>query len=170
MFGSLLGLFTYTLKDLLFPAAPEFEVNQGRPLDNVELLDQKNVWRSILDIVGNEDKLIVFWATWCPPCVSEVKMILDLIAQGKITKEKVILINSDYGRNDLVLEKVDRWKKENNLVFETYYEPETRLLGFLKVSALPFSLKVRAKDKIIVWMNSGELTPELIEEQLNVAN
>lgn len=87
------------------------------------------------DIVGRPT-LVNIWATWCPTCVSEHKMLLEIAATGKVrlvgvdykdTRAQALSWLSDYGNPyDLVLED-----EEGALGIElgVYGAPETFLLN-----------------------------------------
>jgi thiol-disulfide isomerase/thioredoxin len=59
-----------------------------------------------------KDVLVVFWATWCPPCNMEVPGLIKLRKTNSADKLQILAISSEQGGIETVREFVD--KKEIN--------------------------------------------------------
>src|SRR5262249_5111223 len=68
--------------------------------------------------------LVVFWATWCPPCVEEVEFLQQVAAEYKSRGFQVVGVNldrlQDDGRKgDLVRSDVRRFLIDHNVTWPT---------------------------------------------------
>ena len=116
--------------------------------------------------------LLVFWATWCAPCIEEIPLILDRQKNYDLRGVRTVFINFDNGtlerskRND-----VREWLRKNNIVsehqasFETFFDPQENLLKELNVTALPYNVLMDALGNV-VWAEYGELSFEELDKAI----
>lgn len=140
---------TMMLDDQYFGVAgykkePAIETQLGEPVPAFEFTDFKGRPYKISDF---KDKLVVlnFWATWCPPCVVEMPIFIDL-AKEYPDDVVVLAISSDFDEEKLstFLEKLGKKHPHADLsnfkifldknsritrdLFQTYRLPETILI------------------------------------------
>ena len=100
--------------------------------------------------------LINFWATWCPPCQSEMPAI-DAVAR-KRPDLVVLAVDSMEGP---VL--VQRYQAAHPYAFQPLLDPTGQVVGLYHVDGLPTSFFV-APNGIIRAINVGPMTQPTIEK------
>jgi thiol-disulfide isomerase/thioredoxin len=71
-----------------FRQAPEFR-----------LKEESGRERTLSELRG-KITLVHFWASWCPPCISEMPQVLDLAKQFEGRPFEVVLVSLDEGWKD----------------------------------------------------------------------
>ncbi len=69
--------------------APTFKNWAGRPAPNFELTDLQGDTRKLSDYRG-KSVLLVFWATWCPPCKMEIPHLIE--TRNTIPKDELAIL------------------------------------------------------------------------------
>ena len=111
------------------------------PLD--QTLFYKNQLILVRDLLKNEKTLLVFWATWCDPCIDEIKSIPSKIKALEMKGYQVFFVNYDGSENK---EKAESFISSYGL--ETSFDPHQQMLSALGISALPVSMVVDKSGKI----------------------
>lgn len=110
--------------------------------DSVTLSDLQGQW-----------VLVNFWATWCPPCVSEMPYLQKIADE----RDMVVLgVNFKESR-----ETVEKFVTENNITFPILMNPDDRLLLFYQARSLPRT-HVIAPDGTVVLRVIGPISDEEI--------
>ncbi|MFC2131656.1 TlpA family protein disulfide reductase [Bacteroidota bacterium] len=95
---------------------------------------------------------ILFWATWCKPCIQELKAIHEVYEDWQDeTGVKVIAISIDDTRNS---KKVAPFVKGRNWKYEVYLDKNSDFRRAMNVNNPPHSFLVDGKGKI-VWQHNG---------------
>ena len=128
-------------------AAPEFSVmtNSGLEFDTKDL---------------HAKKVLVFWATWCPPCDMELSRINELVKEKRIPAEAILAISM---QEEKAL--VDKTVAERGYQFPVAYDLEGKVSQLYKIQGTP-TLVFLNGDKTIRWMSAG-LSP-LLKLRLNI--
>lgn len=117
----------------------------------LNLIDYKNKISLLKD---NEASYYIlnFWASWCPPCIKEMKSLNTL--QKKNSDIRVITISQDKELST----SIDFFKKNNYKKLEKYYDKDKNILDAFSIRGLPTTFiankdfKVFAKvEGIIEW-------------------
>ncbi|MFN0105016.1 MAG: TlpA family protein disulfide reductase [Bryobacteraceae bacterium] len=119
---ALVAVLASTLRDhnvVAGDSAPDFEVttDSGRKVS--------------LDNFGGRVLVLNFWATWCPPCISELPSLNAMAAELKGNGVAVLAISIDKDKT-----AYDRFLKKVKLTFETARDPGSDIsteYGTLKV-------------------------------------
>ncbi len=122
-------------------------------IDTLELIDYKeNI--SLLKEKEAKYYILNFWASWCAPCIREMKS-LNLL-QKKNSNIRVITISEDNN----VSESQVFFKKNNYKYLEKYFDKEKKIFSLFPIRGLPTTFianeefKVFAKVEGIIEWNS----------------
>lgn len=127
--------------------APEFSVltNNGLEFNTKDL---------------HAKKVLVFWATWCPPCEMELSRINELVKEKRIPAEAILAISMQEEK-DLV----DRVAAERDYQFPIAYDLDGQVSRLFNVQGTP-TVVFLSGDKKISWISMG-LSP-LLKLRLNI--
>lgn len=126
---------------------------------------------SLKDLQGNTVKLsdyrgkvviINFWASWCPPCRSELPDFNK--ASAEITKGKdaiILAVNTTNGYNGETPDKVRKFVKENNLTMKILLDEKDEASTLYGISSLPTTFIIK-KDGTVHGYQVGPLSYEQI--------
>jgi cytochrome c biogenesis protein CcmG/thiol:disulfide interchange protein DsbE len=98
--------------------------------------------------------VLVFWATWCPPCKLEHGRINKLISSGRIRADQVLAVSVGESA-----EIVEQFAKEQEYLFEIAIDEEGLSRAFYKVEATPTILLI-SDEKKVEWATMG-ISPTL---------
>ena len=120
-------------------------------INDLELMNYKENY-TLLDDKPASYFIINFWASWCAPCIKEMKSLNSL--QKKIPSMRVITISQD---KSLDLAK-NFFKKNKHEALEKYFDKDKKVLSRFSLRGLPTTFiidkdyKVFAKvEGIIEW-------------------
>ena len=120
-------------------------------INNLELMNYKENY-TLLDDKPASYFIINFWASWCAPCIKEMKSLNSL--QKKMPSIRVITISQD---KNLDLAK-NFFKKNKHKALEKYFDKDKKILSKFSLRGLPTTFiinkdyKVFAKvEGIIQW-------------------
>ena len=111
------------------------------PLDHELFFKNRPV--PITDFLNSDKTLLIFWATWCEPCIEEIKSMPAKIKAIEAKGYRLVFINLDNPKNQKTVESFI-----SNNGFETAFDPNGELLSLLEISTLPTSLVVDKSGKI----------------------
>lgn len=106
------------------------------------------------------NKVIVFWATWCPPCELELSRINDLVKEKRISADSVLAISISEEK-----QTVDRVVSERGYQFQVGYDFDGQVARKFSVAGTPTVVFLNA-DKTIRWITTG-LSP-LLKLRINI--
>ena len=120
-------------------------------IDTLELMNYKETYTLLNDKPASYF-IINFWASWCAPCIKEMKSLNSL--QKKVSSLRVITISQD---KSLDLAK-NFFKKNKHESLEKYFDKDKKVLSKFSLRGLPTTFivdknyKVFAKvEGIIEW-------------------
>lgn len=99
-------------------------------------------------------KILVFWATWCPPCELELSRINDLVKEKRISADSVLAISINEEK-----QLVDQVVTERGYLFQVGYDFDGAVASKFVVAGTPTVVFLNA-DKTINWITTG-LSPFL---------
>ena len=122
-----------------------------KPLPKIELpvLGQPQVSSGTADLTG-EISLLNVWATWCPPCIQEHPLLVDLAK-----KEDVNIVGLNYKDNE---EEALAWLEDLGNPYDTVLFDENGMAGIdLGVYGVPETFIIN-KSGIVIYKHIGPLT------------
>lgn len=102
---------------------------------------------SIPDV--NKNKIVVFWATWCPACRAELKKLNQMISQGLLQGDDLIAISVDENRDEII-----SFIKKEEYQFLVAHDQDGVLSKKFNISATPTILFVN-KNGNLDWVGTG---------------
>lgn len=127
---------------------------------------------SLLDLHGQkrsnsewDGKVVVvnFWATWCPPCVAEIPLFVEL--QNQYAARGVQFIGIALDDMEPVKGFVDKLKVNYPVLVDKYKGIEVAQSFGNRMGALPFTVVID-QNGIIVLRHPGEIIRETIEKAI----
>ena len=117
---------------------------------------------SFSDFAGRP-ALLNFWASWCPPCRSELPLFQDAYdAHGN--EIAFLMINLTDGRQE-TRESADAFLSESGYTFPVYYDTAGECTAAYQLYSIPLTVAVNAEGQI-VQSRVGSLTESVLAEFL----
>ena len=110
-------------------------------INNLELMNYKENY-TLLDDKPASYFIINFWASWCAPCIKEMKSLNSL--QKKVSSLRVITISQD---KSLDLAK-NFFKKNKHESLEKYFDKDKKVLSKFSLRGLPTTFIVNKDYKV----------------------
>lgn len=130
-------------------AAPDFTVTDGGG-NRVSTAD-----------LSGKPVILNFWATWCPPCRSELPAFDKLYRQyGNEVSFMMIDLTDGYRET---VEGVKKFISENGYTFPVYYDTEGSVAEAYNVSSIPFTVAV-GRNGNIVGTHLGAMSEAALEK------
>jgi len=126
-------------------AAPP--ANDPAPEFDLALVGGGNV---TLGSLHGKTVLIDFWATWCPPCVTEVPELNALSKELQGTDTAVLAISVD----SLSEQALADWLKERDVAYPVALG-DSDLAGLYGADAFPFHVVISPDGKVLERLESG---------------
>ena len=130
-------------------AAPDFTVTDGGG-NRVSTAD-----------LSGKPVILNFWATWCPPCRSEL-LAFDKLYRQYGNEVSFMMIDLTDGYRETV-EGVKKFISENGYTFPVYYDTEGSAAEAYNVSSIPFTVAV-GRNGNIVGTHLGAMSEAALEK------
>ncbi len=137
---------------------------QEKNLPQVNLKDMKNKTQSLDKLVKGKVTLINFWATYCVPCRKEMKHLNRINKTYSDQNVQVIGISIDDSRT---VGRVKSIVKSQKLEYTVLLDTEQKLYKNFNTTAMPFSILVDAKGKIL-WEHTGYLPGDEAQMEIEI--
>lgn len=130
----------------------------GKPAPDFTVTDLAGKQHKLSDYRG-KDVMLVFWATWCPPCMMEIPHLISL--RNSISREKLAILAITPNNRPELVHKVAQSKKLNYTVaFEQQNMPAPfGVMRIYRTSGVPASFFIRP-DGTIKLATSGLLAED----------
>lgn len=110
----------------------------------------KNLAGEVVDLQalqGGKTLLVNYWATWCPPCITEIPSLLTVKAQRQSGQFDVVFINLDFPKDVAALKTMMKRIGFENL--DTLYMYDARQWSALNGRGLPITVLVGPDGRIL---------------------
>ena len=126
---------------------PAYQSWYGKTAPDFTLTDINGEQHKLSDYRG-KSVLIVFWATWCRPCLTEIPHLIAL--RNTISKDKLAILGISYitprNTTEMVKNLVERNKRINYTVFSSDMRAMPR--PFNTINSIPCSFFINPDGKI----------------------
>ena len=144
------------------------EEQEAIPAPDFTLTDQYGQTHTFSDYKG-KTVFLNFWATWCPPCKSEMPDIQALYEKYGENQEDLIVLGvanpkteDAPGNQDGTIEEVTAYLEENGLTFPVVMDTTGELFYWYGISAFPTTFMIDADGNVYGYV-SGALTADMME-------
>ncbi len=120
---------------------PAFTPWYGKPAPDFALTDLDGKEHKLSDYKGKK-VLLVFWATWCPPCRKEIPDLIQL--RKTVGKDKLAMLAISNEKPDLVKSFVT----QANINYTVLLDPGTLPGPYNTINAIPSSFFIDQEGKI----------------------
>jgi len=124
-------------------------VKKKAPGFELTTIDDEDV--ALADYLGEGPVLINFWATWCKPCVEEMKYYQKIYDTYKEKGLKFLAISED---NERSVAKVIPYVRANNYNFTVLLDPDNAVARDYYVRVVPHTYILNSSGEI-VYSHSG---------------
>ena len=157
-------MFTILFLFLIAQIGAKVEIENKLPKMSLKLLNGKLI--NISSFLENGPILINFWATWCAPCLKEMKFLDKFNKKYIDSGFQVVSINTDTPRS---LSKVKSFVKSRGYSFNILLDPKSEYIRKAGGKVLPYLLLVNTDGTIFkrhMGYNPGDeitLEKEILE-------
>ncbi|MHC4912244.1 MAG: peroxiredoxin family protein [Planctomycetota bacterium] len=141
-----------TLNDIVSAArtwGPAYTSWIGQTAPDFTLTDISGKKHKLSDYRG-KDVLLVFWATWCAPCIMEIPHLIELRETTGEDKLAILAISYTSVMPPNTIEKIKDFVKQNKKINYTVLPADTADMPapYNKVNAIPCSFFIDPQGKI----------------------
>jgi thiol-disulfide isomerase/thioredoxin len=147
-------LFVAALAFVLIRQAPLYWRMWQRSGESAPAVDVQSLGGEPLQLPTGKNSVVVFWATWCPPCKVELERLNKLVEFGSVKPDQILAVS--VGED---FDTVQKFTTERAYKFQVAIDPEGRAGTAYNVPGTPTVLLLNA-DGSIGWMTMG-ISPTL---------
>ena len=107
-----------------------------------------------------------FWASWCPPCKSEMPSFNEMSKKYSKDKVAILMVNLTDGQRE-TMSTAKQFIKDNNYNMKVLFDNKMNAANSYNISAIPRTIFID-KDGYIVKDDSGAITKEELESQIKL--
>ncbi|MCK5579589.1 MAG: TlpA family protein disulfide reductase [Planctomycetes bacterium] len=114
-------------------------------MPNFTLSDLQGNQVSLSDFQG-KTVLLVFWATWCPPCRKEVPLLKELHQKYQGKEFKIVAVNTDRNVN-----KVKKFARDNKINYLVLHDSQQIASNLYKIRFIPSNFVIDSNGKLYTF-------------------
>lgn len=124
---------------------------QDKKAPDFMLEDLEGEYVELADVIGEGPVIVSFWATWCKPCVEEMKAYNKIIEEMKEKGVSIVAISVDSEKS---VSKVEPFVKSHGYDFTVLLDTNGETARKYYAQTVPHSVLLD-KDGNIVYQHSG---------------
>ena len=136
-------MFTILFLFLIAHIGAKVEIENKLPKMSLKMLNGKST--NVYSFLEDGPILINFWATWCAPCIKEMKYLDKYNKKYAESGFQIVSINTDTPRS---LSKVKSFVKSRGYSFEVLTDPKSEFIRKVGGKVLPYLLLVNTDGTI----------------------
>lgn len=96
---------------------------------------------------------VSFWATWCEPCLNEIKLVRENLEANPKLPLDILTVNLDSNESSLQIKSTV--KEQKFLKFPVILDPEQKIFSkFSELKSLPYSVLLNENGEILHTFDS----------------
>lgn len=131
----LVFLIGYAIYNTVIPSNAKVGVTEGNEAPDFELTTLDGEKMSLSDLKGKK-VLLNFWATWCPPCRSEMPDMQKIYDEYE---DEVVIAAVNLTSSESSVDTVESFVKELNLTFPVFLDEKGKVNSEYEVLSYPTS-------------------------------
>ena len=139
-----------------------FALDQGERLIPFAAKDMKGNTVDLSAVIGKQPVMLVFWASWCPNCRSEVPKVNTL--KEKYEKQGMTFLAVNVGHNDSKA-RARKFMEKYGMKYPVIFDERSEISTKYRIRGVPTVLVANRKG-IVVFKNFG--VPEITEENFRL--
>lgn len=136
---------------LIFFVFTSFAQESTRKAPDFKLENIQGKTKTLKNYLGEGPVLLCFWATWCKPCVDELKAYQKIYNKYSEKGMKMVAISND---NERSIAKVKPFVKRKKLTFEVLFDPNRKIAKKYYANNVPHTIIID-KSGNIVYSHAG---------------
>ena len=136
-------MLTILFLSLIAQIGGKVEIENKLPKMSLKMLNGKST--NVYSFLEDGPILINFWATWCAPCIKEMKYLDKFNKNYSESGFQIVSINTDTPRS---LSKVKSFVKSRKYSFEVLTDPKSEFIRKAGGKVLPYLLLVNTDGTI----------------------
>ena len=144
MYGRLITI--WICFSLSFPLSA-FAVSEGQQLVPFQTMDMSGELMNLDEYIGHKIIILVFWASWCPLCKSEVPLLNEI--KNRFNPEKIAIFGINIDKNDSP-SRARAFMKSNAINYPVIYDKGSAITTSYKITGIP-TVIITNKDGIITF-------------------
>ena len=136
-------MLTILFLSLIAHIGAKVEIENKLPKMSLKMLNGKST--NVYSFLEDGPILINFWATWCAPCIKEMKYLDKYNKKYAESGFQIVSINTDTPRS---LSKVKSFVKSRGYSFEVLTDPKSEFIRKVGGKVLPYLLLVNTDGTI----------------------
>lgn len=144
----------------LFSSCSESEPAISGKVPEISLQNLGGKKKSV-EYQASEYTLLVFWATWCQPCIMEIPVLVKMNKEFGEKELQVVSILTDSPNKELLNKIVTEFK----INYEVFLGNENTMRQFGNIASIPTSFVINKEGKILEKI-SGMIPEYLLREKI----
>ncbi len=116
---------------------------QNQPAPAFSLRDLNGKLWTLADYRGKV-LILNFWATWCPPCLTEIPDFVEFYSQNKANGLEIIGLSVD----ELTPDRLKSFVTKNKMTYAVAFAPEKIIKDYGPINAIPTTFVIDKKGVI----------------------